>query len=182
MLLQVRGGDEIQIQLERTCHCPTYGASDKMRPVRSSIVQIPSEYQHDLLWSLKPIIYLMRILGIDLKVSQTQLAFRRLGLVALEISILIYSVAANCLIYMRDITKDQQRILFWSRAVHKNVAIVTNILISSALVAKHLTKWKPLWEKMKKMERFVYLADFLHQLRKIVISTSVIPVFFVLLV
>ena len=154
-----------------------------MRPARSSIVQIPTECQHDLMWSFQPVFYLMQILGIDLNVSQQlRSKLQRRGFLTLKIFMLVYSMAANLVRYLRIVTEDRKKILFWVNVLHQNTTAWTSFFIASMFVTKHIFKWKPLWIKVQKMERFMNFTSFVCQLRKSIMSTSAVGISFFLVV
>ena len=154
-----------------------------MGPGRSSIVQIQSEYQHDLQWSFQPIFNLMQILGIDLNVSQSRSKLRRLFFHILALLILIYNLTA---IFIKHFTAKNSEApnttRFWVEFIRKNCTTISSVLMPMILVVATKSKWKPLWKKVHKMEHLMNLTNFLWHLRKIAIGTSAIVVFFVFLV
>ena len=155
-----------------------------MAPARSNIVAISSEYQRDLVWSFQPIFYLMRILGIDLNWSQSPTKFRRYGFLAVALFMLAYTVTANSFqFYMNDISRHPISTIFRVELLRKEVTGISNILFLIIVICKSLLNWKPLWQKVQKMEnRLNYKANSLWQLRKVVIVTSAIVIIYILLV
>ena len=155
-----------------------------MGQARSSIVQIQSEYQRDLLCSFQPIFFLMRFLGIELNVSQSYSKFRRFGFLTLAILMLIYNVIATYLHYkLYEVSGNRGTASYWVALVKQCTLTASGILIPLILFAITIFKWKPLWKKVHEMEHFLnFQSNPLLQLRKTAICTSIMVIGYIITV
>ena len=154
-----------------------------MEPSRSSVVQIPSDCQHDLLWSFQPIFYSMQILGINLNISQSSSKFRRFGFLTLATFILTYNTTANVMkYYMHKSVQAPETTQFWVETLKNKSTMISSIMMPLIFVVTAMFKWKELWKKLRKMEQSMNFTNFTHQLRKIVMCTSSMVIFFIILV
>jgi len=170
-------------KLEGNSHCQTHLLSDRMGPSRSSHLQTPNDYQRDLLWSFEPIFCLLRVLGIDLSVSQSQSKYRRIGFLTLAIVMWICNLTAISIQHLtRANLEAPNTTRFWVEILRKNCTTVSSILMPVTLLTIIICRWRPLWKKAYKMGYLVNLSSFLSQLRKVALATSAIVVFFIFLV
>lgn len=173
-------------EFDGNSHCPRLLLSDKMGLVRSKIVSFPSEHHKDLVWSFLPIFYLMRILGIDLIVSQSASKFRRYFFLAFVLITLTFTEAVNSILFNMNFTynsRDTKLTIFWVNELRNGVQLISNVLLPVVSVYKSFSNWKSLWMKVQKIEHELnFEPSFLWELRKVVIGTSAILVTFILLV
>ena len=144
----------------------------------STIIEISSEYQKDLLWSLRPTIYAMQMVGIDLNQSTTPSKLRRcsfitLGL-ALQISIMVtVFVEKSQNIYTGDLKPTAGWLRFLDKYFTYCWTVVFLLVLFELLT---LIKWKSLWKTMMELEQFMnFQATFHRQLRKVCILSVCIP-------
>lgn len=151
-----------------------------MGQARSSIVQIPSEYQRDLLWSFQPIFYLMRILGIDLDVSEPHSKFRRLVFITIAVLMLAYSITSNSFWHHQlEIAETEGTTTYWVAFLRELTITISGILIPSILVAVTIFRWNPVWKKLHKIENSVnFQKSLLMKMRRTVACTCTMVISF----
>ena len=136
------------------------------------IIEIPSEYQKDLLWSLRPIIYSMQMMGIDLNLSTTRTKFRQCGFIVLGLAIQI-DILVSIFIFKgeRKIPIDFKSTIGWLEFLEEYLYSVWNVLFPLVLFEMMtLIKWKSLWKTMMELEQFMnFRVTFYSQLRKVCI-------------
>ena len=148
------------------------------------IIEIPSEYQKDLLWSLRPIIYSMQMMGIDLNLSTTRSKFRQFGFIVLGLAIQIYILVSVFVFKGERITpKEFKSTIRWLEFLEVYVYSVWNVLFPLVVFEMMtLIKWKSLWKTMMALEQFMnFQATFYRQLRKVCILLVTIPFILVMI-
>ena len=152
---------------------------------RSAVVQtIGCRNQRDLLWSLRPIFYSLRLVGIDLDVLQPHSILRRYAFIAGSVLMLIGVTTANVVVdHLKRNVEQPKSTRFWVEQVRKATTTFSNLLLPLILVLVNLYKWKPLWSKAQSIEHFMTIpGTSLWHLRKLAISTTAMVIGFLLLV
>ena len=139
-----------------------------------NIVQIASEYQRDLLWSLQPIFTAMRFLGIDLDVGPPRSKLRRTGFILTGILMISYIEAANIVIFLTVEGEEAPgTVAFWCRVLKRNVRLASSLLLQLAVFFMAHFKWKLLWKKVEPVQHFISVRTF-GKLRKLCLFLIVI--------
>lgn len=159
-----------------------------MRPVTSCVVRVGSQEQQekhqDLVWSLQPIFGLLRVVGIDLDVSSSRWTWRRCSFLVFSWCVLVFTLAANIVDHCWKSNGEERRTTrFWVELVRRNTTILSSLLTPSLLVVVTLLRWKPLWEKVHRMEQLMNLSvALLWRLRRIAMAATALVIFCVALV
>ena len=138
---------------------------------------VANESHHDLIWSLQPIIYGMRVFGIDLNMSLPVNCFRLFALVSFA-----SLMALNCSSYpqMSDEPIDKtsaKSTMVWLDFLKPFTWFIFNIgFLLAMLEMATLFKWKPLWDTLKRLDN--NMRTFHWQLRKL---SAVLTIFFIIL-
>ena len=144
----------------------------------STIIEIPSEYPKDLNWSLRPIIFSMQMMGIDLNLSTTPSKFRQCGFIVLGLAFQIY-ILVSIFIFKgeRKYPIDFKSTIGWLEFLEEYLYSVWNVLFPLVVFEMMtLIKWKSLWKTMMELEQFMnFQATFYRQLRKVCILLVCIP-------
>ena len=144
-------------------HCTSAHCADEMgnfQFLNSVVSDRSDETRLDLFWSLRPIIYPLRIFGVDLQVARLRRSnnWRRRAFVLLGISVSILIISRNVF----EIFQSRKRWKNWKstarcldRIIEYTVAI-RNIVVSLVMLEMvSLFKWEATRKKMRKLERFV---------------------------
>ena len=121
----------------------------------------------NLAWSFRPIVYSMRIIGIDLDVStKSWPKFRRWVFLLFGLGMLIfsgyYSIAVTSKIINETLASDSPL-----KPVRLTIVTLRDILFPVAVFTNVVFKWPTLWKKMQEMERFFpFPIEFYHQIHK----------------
>ena len=154
-------------------HCP-FSKMVKTNPSsRSVIIEIPSENQLDLVWSLQPVLFPLRIVGIDLDVAQPRSKFRFFTFLVLELMVvvLVISSAIGYFDEVFDIPDQVQGSKYWSKILGRGSRLVLVPIFHLFFIPMVIfKKWTKLWKKMDKLYfRFLnYHTNFARKLRKCV--------------
>ena len=138
------------------------------------------ENRLNLAWSLRPIFYSMRVFGIDLQVAHRRSALRRWGFVLLATAISFSCISTSVAHFLRSPPLNKIKsteIYVWNLYYH---LIYTKIVIKSVAMLEMATlcKWKSLWQKMRKLEKFMrFSVAFKTKLRKISFISTVVVIF-----
>ena len=143
------------------------------------IVEIPSENQLDLAWSLQPVLYPLRIVGIDLHVGQPRSKFRFFAFLVLKLLVAIF-VVSSALCYLTGVMGTSKKIKgskFWSKVLRSVARLVWIPIFHVVCIPMILFKnWEKLWKKMEKLyHRFLsFDANFASKLRTFSMILTVI--------
>ena len=149
-----------------------------MAPVAPvKILQLDEYCRRDLEWGLRPILFLLRIFGIDLDMNRPRSdRCRRFGFLALGISILIVSSfygfkLINTLSYFVSQASSEVSYLI--------LIIIPTIIFNPAYYGTTLVttqlKWQRLWQKIQKLEHVCPMTDnFYSRLRKTLIASIIV--------
>ena len=118
----------------------------------NNIVTIPSIVQRDFVWSFKPIIYVMRMMGIELNVLEKHSMFRRIALLLFGVSIFLCTETA--FFYQIHFAVEKAKLNTLDKTLKFQLNVGGIIFIAYPIVAfsSALFKWKPVWKKLRKME------------------------------
>ena len=136
-------------------------------------------HQLDLAWSLQPVVYFTRLLGIDPDLCRPRSALRRYAFLGGAVSLLLITLSANViqLVYPEkphDYTTENAR--FWISIIKRPAMTLAGMILQLIVVTKSLFGWKPLWMKVRSLEQFVHFPEsVLHRLRKVAFAI-VLPV------
>ena len=134
---------------------------------RSMCRTVPSPIPRDLIWSLQPINWLARIIGIELNVTEKRSTIHRFifftfGMLNLLLAGTWLCYEVSCSIGTED----------GNRAKWKLVLTNTfQLAVPVVFFARILFRWKPVWKQAERMEeKLNYLSTFYHRLRRVSIA------------
>ena len=145
----------------------------------SVVEEIPSEYpQHDLVWSLRPVIYAMRISGIDLDLSQRPSVLRRwifLTIAMLSCFTILYVNAVYFIPLLYILKSDAS-----TKNLYLHISVLSDEIINSIFTGLTFTmiflKWGTIWNQLQEMEKFIgFPAHFYKQIRKSIVASFIVP-------
>lgn len=138
----------------------------------------PSENQLDLIWNLQPIVYSLRIFGIDLvRTAQSPSHYRRWGFVSL--AMLITTVVMSSTLLRTPESLNMASTKSWSDVLVEKAMMTRNVSLPLAMLQMAtLSKWKPLRSKMHHVEKLVRFPATFHRKLLQVSATSVTIILF----
>ena len=107
---------------------------------------------HDLAWSFRPILHPLRILGIDLNVSNTPSIYRRCGFLLVGISTLT-AIGYQAMEEIRGVNETSFNEEFM-RFLRFSEAVVHSFLGGAVAFFMLLFRWRSLRGKLQEMQRF----------------------------
>ena len=124
----------------------------------------PSEKRLNLVANLQPIVYSMRIFGIDLTPESPHWKLRRWGFVLLGVFNVVFITLSTLLKNRVSMTwLKLTSTMSWSDVLVEHAVVARNILLSLGMLEMiSLSKWKPLCEKMRQLEKFTSCPAALH--------------------
>ena len=136
----------------------------------------------DLAWSLKPVLYPLRIVGIDLHVGQPRSKFRCFAFLVVELLVAILVLTQSFTgVYLLDLesnnNKNKNSSRFWTKILSDGLSrVVGTILYLLCIPIIIFKNWEKLWKKMEKLHhRFLSFHNhFAGKLRKVAIILCVI--------
>ena len=138
----------------------------KFRSVRRIVAFESQVIKYDLDWSFRPVFSSMRILGIDLNVSNRPSKCRRCGFFLLGICILISTSIYSTYNDMKRISKmPSQKAIF----VLRNLFILSrSVIMQTAIFTITFFKWETVRRALEELEHSIcFSARIHHQTRKI---------------
>ena len=120
----------------------------------TTIRSIPSKYQHDLLWSLQPVLNSMRILGMDLDVGLPRSKIRRYAFLVYEMFLALFVVASTIIFELQpDSQNGQSKIIQnWQLWLITTTTSLSAILLQLTSFIMVVFQWKSLWKKVRKLD------------------------------
>ena len=159
---------------------------DKMPNLaRVSFVAVPSKTQRNFVWIFKPIVYMMRSVGIELDCFEGHTTNHRIALLLFGTSIFLYTVSVvSYSTVMEGFESTNSTTSTYDPSADRLQTVIGGfIVIAYALVLfpSVFFRWMPLWKKMADMEQNLhYLPAFSHKQRNVLIAVIVSVVFLVL--
>ena len=147
-----------------------------------SVTAVDSKPQHNFIWSFQPIVYSMRIIGIDLDSSQSR-SWLQQGLSAgFGIALLVYSVVAYATskFLSAPVGGEPSTALLYSYVEFYSL-VISNILLNVISFTWLLLKWKPMWTKMVTLQDSLHLPVNFHRDNRKFFTAFVFVVFVVVI-
>ena len=121
--------------------------------------------EYDLTWSFRPIVYSMRLIGIQLDASENWKTLYRYAFILygiLMFALTCYSVVIN--------RKTIESLPFPESAVvpvRYAIAAQRNVVLPIVILTRTATRWQSLWKKMREIEQNLHFSvEFYRQIRK----------------
>lgn len=125
----------------------------------SCVVKIPSigsEYsQHDLAWSLQPVLFSLRVFGIDLDGNRPRSLPRRCAFMALAASVSLFFGFSGTDVIIRSMLlfRHQAAIETVYMMLYIGAGTICAISLLAALTVASQSKWEALWMKLQEVEQ-----------------------------
>ena len=160
---------------QRRWHCPIDSPRNNMgsRHSRTAADVSAQVARKDLGWSFRPIIYTMRIFGIDLDLTRQRSVACRRAFLVFGVSSLLCLLALNLMFYclFPDMFELEQGLntKYIYIFIHVLSTVVCHMLIEVLVFMMVCLKWRSLWKKMEEIERVLgFPAHFHNQIRKVI--------------
>ena len=138
----------------------------------NNIIEVSSENQHHLVSSLRPLLRLMAIFGIDLDLSPPYSKCRRYGFVISLILVFILVVGFNYTdILDPEISHTSTK--YWMIFIVMRTWFIWNYLLPLVMTYMATFDWKSLWLAIENLERSMnYPSSSLRQLHRVSIGLT----------
>ena len=142
----------------------------------NNIIEVSSENQHHLVSSLRPLLRLMTIFGIDLDLSQPYSTCRRYGFVIL--TILVYAGITMFNFTVNSIPNTSPTSTrYWIDFIISYAWFVWNYLFPLVMNYKVTFNWKNLWLAIENLERSMnYPTSSLRQIHRVSIGLTALAI------
>lgn len=147
---------------------------------RHNIVNVAVEHPRaDLVSSLRPILWSLRVFGISLNVGQSHSVYRRCTFLSLGLSVIFlfcyFTYEQTLILRNRFIYHPEIKFAF-AMIFNCSRAIVT-LLVAATLLVNDQLKWKKLWTKLQEVEQtHCFTVQFYNQTRIAIIIVLIITV------
>ena len=137
-------------------------------------MEISNGHQHNLVWSFQPIFYSIRVLGVDLDVTQPRSKLRRYGFVMFQLSLMALVLSSALIHYFTwDRERSQSPASAWCGLLRHGARLMSTILFQLVFFSMTSLQWKKFWKEIEKMEQSVAFQPFFpHSLRRVIIFAS----------
>ena len=150
------------------------------------VAETSGENQHDLVWSLQPILQSIRVFGIELNVSVKRSNFRRY---ALTVWAVIIFISMESSLY-NELTNNDQNLFAsdnhsikcgstraWLDLLMMYEWVLWGIFFPLIIFWTYAMKWKALWKKATKLQELMnYEISFHQQLRLYTLTITVVSI------
>ena len=143
------------------------------------ISQVTSQNRSDLLWSLQPNFYSMRIFAIELNGGPSK--FRYYSFLVLRLAMVSYIFFSCYYVFIWSEWKyDPTTTRFWCSVLRRGTRFLSAVLFQLALIVITVWNWDSLRAKLETMEQFInshiHFPTKLHRISMLLITVTLIMV------